>query len=94
MTSDDIEVHAFRGEATVGDNELGYEPGTRHAVIVFSRNPPPESVMFKWAASWSIWQVDPPTALIPFATDNSPKPMSRNIFLASGADRSYFLMIF
>ena len=34
------EVHVFRGEATVGrGNSLGYEPGSRHAVVVLSRQP-------------------------------------------------------
>jgi hypothetical protein len=34
------EVHLFRGEATVGHgNSLGYKPGGRHPVIVFSRQP-------------------------------------------------------
>ncbi|WP_171160115.1 hypothetical protein [Usitatibacter palustris] len=32
------EVHVFRGKATVGEeNSLGYAPGGRHAIIVFSR---------------------------------------------------------
>jgi hypothetical protein len=32
------EVHVFRGEATVAQgNSLGYEPGSRHAIIVLSR---------------------------------------------------------
>jgi hypothetical protein len=39
MPADD-EIHAFQGEATVDHgNTLGYEPGSRHAVIVFSRQP-------------------------------------------------------
>jgi hypothetical protein len=33
------EVHVFRGEATVDENAMGYEPGSRHAVMVFSRQP-------------------------------------------------------
>ena len=34
------EVHAFRGEATLeGEYTVGYEPGSRHAVMVFSRQP-------------------------------------------------------
>src|SRR5688572_5781381 len=34
------EVHVFRGSATVGaGNTLGYTPGGRHPVIVFSRQP-------------------------------------------------------
>jgi hypothetical protein len=34
------EVHVFRGEATVSPgNSLGYEPGSRHAAIVLSRQP-------------------------------------------------------
>jgi hypothetical protein len=35
------EIHAFRGEATVPEgNAMGYEPGSRHAVIVFSGQAP------------------------------------------------------
>lgn len=34
------EVHAFRGEATLdGEYTLGHAPGSRHAIMVFSRQP-------------------------------------------------------
>jgi hypothetical protein len=45
------EVHAFRGEATVdGANSHGYEAGSRHAVIVFSRQEPGSELDFALAA--------------------------------------------
>ncbi len=45
------EVHAFRGEATVdAANTLGYEAGSRHAVIVFSRQEPGSELDFALAA--------------------------------------------
>jgi hypothetical protein len=45
------EVHAFRGEATIGgEYSFGYEPGTRHAVIVFSRQDSGSDLDFALAA--------------------------------------------
>ncbi len=47
------EVHAFRGEATLGSGysfDLEHEPGTRHAVIVFSRQAPGSDLDFALAA--------------------------------------------
>ena len=45
------EVHAFRGEATFdATNTHGYEAGSRHAVIVFSRQEPGSELDFALAA--------------------------------------------
>jgi len=46
------EVHAFRGEATIGGEYSveGHEPGTRHAVIVFSRQQQGSDLDFALAA--------------------------------------------
>lgn len=45
------EIHAFRGEATLeGEPAQGYEPGSRHAVIVFSAQAPGSEPDFALAA--------------------------------------------
>jgi hypothetical protein len=45
------EVHAFHGEATVDEtNALGYEAGSRHPVIVFSRQDAGSPIDFALAA--------------------------------------------
>jgi hypothetical protein len=45
------EVHAFRGEATIGgEYSFGYEPGTRHAVIIFTRQDQGSELDFALAA--------------------------------------------
>lgn len=46
------EIHAFRGEATIGGeySAEGHEPGTRHAVIVFTRQEAGSELDFALAA--------------------------------------------